>query len=70
MKHGNNYPNIRDGNTFHIVTGNFERDMENPRLSHNDLHLMIKYLEELTHAKMFIADIEADINTVGEEDEQ
>ena len=69
MKHGTSNKAILLFTT-HVVTGNFERDMNNSRLSLNDLHLMKEYLEELTHAKLSIEDIEADVNTVNEEDEQ
>ena len=56
-------------NTFLKVTGNYESDLNNPQLTHDEIAKMIWYCQELQGGKMFIEDIDADVNTINDEEE-
>ena len=49
---------LRDGKMFGLITGNFERDVTNKKLSHDDLFIMREYLEEVMWEELYRDKIE------------
>ncbi len=43
---------------FGMITGNFERDVTNKKLSHDDLFIMREYLEEVMWEELYRDKIE------------
>jgi len=56
-KEKHNYSDSKN-NTFLLVTGNFGRDLKNPKLSHDELSKMQNYLEKVMWEKIHIEKIE------------
>lgn len=49
---------LRDGEIFGLTTGNFERDVKEPKLTIDDLYIMKEYLEEVMWEKIHVEKIE------------